>query len=63
MPLDSRGLCLALELFAMQDDLEEVKDCIMIMQEIWWESEMKLLRSLKSRGILISVGPSSLPGI
>lgn len=53
---------LALELFAMQDDLEEVKDHIMIMQEICWESEMKTLRSLKSRGILNSVGPASLPG-
>lgn len=53
MALDSRGLYLALELFAMQDDLEEVKDHIMIMQEICWESEMKVLRSLKSRGILI----------
>lgn len=46
----------------MQDDLEEVKDSIMIMQEICWESEMKVLRSLKSRGILISVGLASLPG-
>lgn len=46
----------------MQDDLEEVKDPIMIRQEICWKSDMKELRSLKPRGILISVGPASLHG-
>jgi len=33
--------CLALQLFAMPDDLEKVKDYIVILQVICWESEVK----------------------